>query len=78
VIDNLKPSKKDIVTSRAICVSYSQDWRDNKSDVKINIFTGKDISKEKGMKPGTWKVRKSKTKTIKKRKIEGVLKERGK
>jgi len=76
VIDNLKPSRKDITISGAYCAEYSQDWRDNKKDVKINIFTGKGISKEKGMKPGTWKVERLKTKIIKKRKIEKFLKEK--
>jgi len=78
VIDNLKPLKKEIAASGAYCAGYSQDWRDNKSDVKINIFTGKDISKKGDMKSGTWNVKKSKIKTIKKRKISKILKERGK
>ena len=71
-----KANKKDIKEAAIICASKSQDWRDNKKDVKINIFTGKDISKEKGMKPGTWKVERLKTKIIKKRKIEKFLKEK--
>ena len=69
VIDNLKPSREDINLSGAHCVAYSQDWRDNKRDVKVNIFTGKDVNKKRGMKIGTWKVKKSKTKTIKKNDI---------
>ena len=69
VIDDLKPPKKDVVASWAICASYSQDWRDNKENVKVNIFTGKDVNKKRGMKIGTWKVKKSKTKTIKKEDI---------
>ena len=74
VIDSLKPSKKDISASGAICAHYSQAWRDNHGDVMVNVFTGKDISKSKGMKPGTWKVNKSEKKKIKKRKIENVNK----
>ena len=69
VIDNSDPSKKDISASGAICARYSQDWRDNQRDVKVNIFTGKDVNKKRGMKIGTWKVKKSKTKTIKKTEI---------
>jgi predicted ribosome quality control (RQC) complex YloA/Tae2 family protein len=76
VIDNLKPSRKDIAISGAYCAGYSQDWRDNKKDVFVNVFTGKDISKEKGMNPGTWKVEKLKTKIIKKKKIENARKTR--
>ncbi len=72
VIDKLNPSKEDIGLSGAYCARYSQDWRDNKKDVKISIFTGKDISKEKGMKTGMWKVRKSKIKIIKKKDIEKI------
>lgn len=74
VIDNLKPSRKDIVEASGACVLYSQAWRDKKQDTKVNIFTGKNISKEKNMKPGTWKVIKSKTKIIKKRKIQKIEK----
>ncbi len=71
VIDNpIKPSKEDITISGAHCAGFSQDWRDNKKDVKVNIFTGKDINKTKGMKIGTWKVKNSKTKIIKKEDIE--------
>jgi len=69
VIDDLKPSREDINLSGAYCARYSQDWRDNKRDVKVNIFTGKDVNKKRGMKIGTWKVKKSKTKTIKKKDI---------
>jgi predicted ribosome quality control (RQC) complex YloA/Tae2 family protein len=64
--NNLKPSKEEIYLSGDHCAKYSQDWRDNKSDVEVNIFTGKDISKKFWMKAGTWKVKKSKKKTIKK------------
>ena len=69
VIDSLKPSKKDVIASGAICASYSQDWRDNKGNVKVSVFTGEDVNKKRGMKVGTWKVKKSKTKTIKKKDI---------
>jgi len=72
VIDNLKPSPEDINVSGAYCARYSQDWRDNKKDVKVNIFTGKDINKNKGMKVGTWKVKRFKTKIIRKKDIEKI------
>ncbi|HTY43899.1 MAG TPA: NFACT RNA binding domain-containing protein [Patescibacteria group bacterium] len=73
VIDNLKPSKEDINLSATYCARYSQDWRDNKGNVNVSMFTGKDISKEKGMKPGMWKVKKSKTIRIKKKEIEKLI-----
>lgn len=69
VIDNLEPSPEDISASGAICARYSQDWRDNKKDVKVNVFTGKDVNKSRGMSVGTWKVKTSKIKTIKKEDI---------
>jgi len=73
VIDNLKPSKEDIQEAGTYCARYSQDWRDNKKDVHISIFDGKNVSKEKGMKAGMWKVKKSKKITIKKKEIKEFL-----
>jgi len=73
VIDFENPTSKEVSVSGAYCAKYSQDWRDNKSNVKVNVFTGKDVSKKKGMKVGTWHVNKSKTINIKKRKIKKVL-----
>ncbi len=70
VIDNLKPTNKDMVASGAICAGYSQDWRDNKSDVIVHVFTGKDIRKRKGMKVGTFGVKKFKKIKVKKEYIE--------
>lgn len=72
VIDNLKPSKEDINLGGVYCARYSQDWRDNKGNVKVSVFNGKNVSKEKGMKTGMWKVKKSKTKIIKKGEIEKI------
>jgi predicted ribosome quality control (RQC) complex YloA/Tae2 family protein len=66
----IKPSKEDISTSGAACARYSQDWRDNKRDIDINVFTGKDISKRFWMKKGTWKVKNPKTIKVKKRDIQ--------
>lgn len=58
VIDSEKPSKKEIYESAVICASKSQDWRDNKSDVKVHKFKGKNVKKGWFMKTGTWKVEK--------------------
>ncbi len=58
VIEKLKPSKKIINMSGAVCARYSQDWRDNKSDVEMHQFTGKDIKKPILKKTGTWKIKK--------------------
>lgn len=75
VIDgNLDPTQSDIKASGAICAGYSQDWRDNKGDVIVDIFTGKNTFKDKRMKPGTWKVKKARKKKIKKKDILKNLK----
>lgn len=71
VIEKLNPTKEEIKQSAIICASKSQDWRDNKGDVIVNVFSGKNVEKDKTMKEGTWKI-KSKPKLIKvkKRDIE--------
>ena len=69
-----KASKKDIKEAAIFCARYSQDWRDNKSDVIIHVFKGKDVYKRKGMKLGTFGVRKFKKVIIKKKEIENFLK----
>lgn len=53
-----KPKKKDIKYSAIFCAKYSQDWRDNKNDVLIHKFKGKDIYKTKEMKEGTFGIKK--------------------
>ena len=74
VIEDLKPSRKEIQEASSACAYYSQAWRDNQADIMVNVFTGKDVSKKKGMKSGTWKVNKSEKKKIKRRKIKNVNK----
>lgn len=59
----------DIYAAATACARYSQDWRDNKKDIKVNVFTGKDISKPKGAKPGLWHVGNSRTIIVKKKDI---------
>lgn len=69
VIEKIKPTKSEIYEAGVYVAKYSQDWRDNKKDVKISVFTGEVISKDNGMKAGLWKVKKSKTIAIKKKDI---------
>ncbi len=77
VINELNPSKKTIVNSGAVCAGYSQDWRDNKKDVLVHQFTGKEIKKPFLAKIGTWKIKgKPKTIKIKKKDIEKWIKEK--
>ncbi len=64
----------DVNAAAVLCARYSQDWRDNKGDVAINVFTGKDISKGKKMKAGTWNVKEFRTIIVKKEDILKVLK----
>ncbi|MEK6841964.1 MAG: NFACT RNA binding domain-containing protein [Nanoarchaeota archaeon] len=71
VIEEMEPTEKDVHAAGVLCARYSQDWRNNKGDVSVNVFTGKDVSKGKADKPGTWKVKKSKVIKIKK---EDILK----
>ncbi len=70
---NIKASrtnKKDRKEAAIFCARYSQDWRDNKSDVEVHWFKGKDIYKRKGMKLGTFGVRNFKIIRVKKEEIE--------
>lgn len=70
VIEKLNPTKEEIQESAIITASKSQDWRDNRTDVKLNIFTGKDIKKTIFMKAGTWRIKgKPKMVIIKKKDI---------
>tara|TARA_Y100000296_G_C5109832_1_gene224562 strand:+ start:533 stop:928 length:396 start_codon:yes stop_codon:yes gene_type:complete len=69
VIEELNPSKNMIALSGAAVASYSQDWRDNKKDVMVNVFNGKNISKRWWMKLGTWKIKKSGKIKVKKQDI---------
>ncbi len=70
VIEDMKPSKKDIQETATFCALKSQDYRDNKSDVIVHVFIGKEVYKKKGMKPGMFGVRKFTTMKIKKKEIE--------
>ena len=67
-------NKEDIKESAIFCAAKSQDWRDNKSDVRIHWFKGKDIYKRKGMELGTFGVKKFKVINVKKKEIEEFLK----
>lgn len=67
-----KANKKDIKEAAVFCAKKSHDWRDNKSDVEIHWFKGKDIHKEKGMKLGSFGVKKFKVIKIKKEEIEKI------
>jgi len=52
-------SRKDLKESAVFCARYSKDWRDNKKDVEVHVFLGKEIFKTEGMKTGTFGVKKA-------------------
>lgn len=67
----INPSDEILQLSGSHCASYSQDWRDNKKNVKMHVFTGKQIKKPFFVKKGTWKIKgKAKVINIKKKYIE--------
>ena len=61
-----EPSKKDLKEAAVFCAKYSQDWRDSKRDVVVNVFLRSDMNKSPKMKAGTWGVKKQKTIKVKK------------
>lgn len=64
------PKPGDILEAAIFCARYSHDYRDNKSNVIVHRFKGKDIYKEKNMEKGTVGVKKIKKIKIKKSLIE--------
>lgn len=65
-----KATKKDIGEAAIFCAKFSRDWKKNKSNVEIHYFKGSDVYKLKGMKTGTFGVKKIKKLRIKKQTIE--------
>jgi len=64
--DSKEISKEDINEAAVFCARYSQDWRDNKKDVEVHSFYGKDIYKEMKMTKGTFGVKNFKVIKVKK------------
>jgi len=62
-------TKKDVKEAGIFCARFSQDWRDNKRDVIVHVFRGKNIHKDKGMKTGTFGVKKFEVIKVKKEDI---------
>ena len=65
-----KANQRDIKEAAIFCAKHSQDWRDNKEDVLIHQFKGKDIYKNRLMKLGTFGVRRKKLIKVKKKDIK--------
>ena len=66
VIKNNKPTTKDIKETAIICAAFSKDWKKNKKNVEVHVFKASTISKQKGMKPGTFSVKNAKGMIVKK------------
>ena len=74
ILQDLVPTKKDEKETATFCARKSQDWRDNKNDVNVHAFSGKEVYKRKGMKAGMFGVRKFVTIKVKKKEIEELIK----
>jgi len=71
-------TKKDIKEAVVFCAKYSQNWRDSKRDVVVNVFVRKDMEKDGKMKNGSWSVKRQERMKVKKAdilKYEKILKE---
>ncbi|MBI5148182.1 DUF814 domain-containing protein [Candidatus Pacearchaeota archaeon] len=69
VIKSDKVEKEDFKEAAIFCARYSKEWKKSKGDIKVHIFKGKDIYKNKDMKTGTFGVKKFKVITVKKEDI---------
>lgn len=64
-----KAAAKDIKETAVFCAAFSKNWKQNKSDVEVHVFKGRDIFKEADMKTGTFGVKKAKSLKVKKAEI---------
>lgn len=69
-----KATQNDIKETAVICAVFSKAWKQNKSDVEIHVFRGRDVFKSAGMKTGTFGVKKVKSLMVKKENIQAFLK----
>lgn len=72
--------KKDIKEAAVFCAKFSQEWRDSKRDVVVNVFVRKDMEKDKKAKAGSWAVSKQDriiVKSVDVLKYEKVLRSEG-
>jgi predicted ribosome quality control (RQC) complex YloA/Tae2 family protein len=66
-------SRQDIKETAVFCARYSRDWKENQNNVEVHVFKRADIVKEKGMKVGTFGVRKHKSLIVKKEEIKKFM-----
>src|SRR3972149_11399206 len=62
-----KATKEDVKETAVICAAFSKVWKQNKSDVEVHVFKGKDIFKEPKMETGTFGVKRAKSVLVKKK-----------
>jgi len=67
-----KLSRKEEREMAIFCAKYSRDWKKNKKNVEVHIFSGKNVYKNKDMKTGTFGVKKIKKIIVKKKEIERI------
>ena len=66
IIQSDKPTRNDLDETAVFCASFSQQWKNNKKQINIDIFKGNQIYKTKSMKIGTFGVKGDKeTKKVK-------------
>ena len=62
-------TKQDIYEAAIMCAKHSQDWRDNKRDISVSVFSVSDVYKSKDMSLGTFGVKKETKIIVKKQDI---------
>ena len=62
--------EEEIKEAAIFCAKYSRDWKQHKKDIEVHMFRGRDIFKLKGMKMGTFGLRRFETIRVKKNDIE--------
>jgi len=59
-------TKQEIYEAAVMCAKHSQDWRDNKKDISVSVFSASDVYKSPDMDLGTFGVKKEKKVLVKK------------
>lgn len=56
ISDVNKINKKDVEECAIFCGSFSRAWKEGKKMTEVHIFKASQVSKERSMKTGTWRV----------------------
>ncbi len=56
VIEKINPNKEEVYEAGIYCAAKSQDWRDNKRNVKMHVFKGTESKKPLFAKKGSWRI----------------------